>query len=214
MSLSYQIYILFYRFFCIIFKKTHFSLLLSKFLVEYLFERMIKLQLQNVCLDDFNDIYDLMEFSFPKSELLGKEVHYQNFQRPDFYGKKYEDEKGLAAFIIGYQEEQYLFLEYFAVRADLRQHGIGSQFLKTLINQESHQNIYLEVELPETEIAKRRIGFYQRQGFLLNTCDYKMPTLDNGYGGCPLYVMSYPNTIKPEDFPNIKESFYKKIYRV
>lgn len=172
------------------------------------------MQLQNVRLDDFDAIYDLMEQAFPKTELLGKEIHYQNFQRMDFFGKKYEDEKGLAAFIIGYQEDQYLFLEYFAVREDLRQHGIGSKFLKALITVTSNQPIYLEAELPQTEISKRRIGFYERQGFQLNTYDYQMPLFDNGYGGSPLYIMSYPNQIKQEDFPSLKESFYKKIYRV
>ncbi|MBR7146301.1 MAG: GNAT family N-acetyltransferase, partial [Oscillospiraceae bacterium] len=52
----------------------------------------------------------------------------------------------------------------FAVREDCRGSGIGSELLDELIGTLPHP-ICLEVEPPETEIAKRRIAFYERNGF-------------------------------------------------
>ena len=50
-------------------------------------------------------------------------------------------------------------------------HPTVMQQLQELMTQQS-KRICLEVELPETELAIRRIRFYERNGLYLNSYDY------------------------------------------
>ena len=49
----------------------------------------------------------------------------------------------------------------------------------------------LEAELPETELAARRIGFYERHGFTVNAdYSYFQPALAPGGSPIPLYLLT------------------------
>ena len=50
--------------------------------------------------------------------------------------------------------------------------------------------ICLEVELPETEMAARRIGFYERNGFYYNDYFYMQPPIAEGRNAIPLRLMT------------------------
>ena len=172
-----------------------------------------KMDLQKITLDDFEEVYQLLQNTFPKEELQPKDRHYQIFQRPDFYGQAIKENGKIQALLLGYHRPQFLFLEFFAVDKALRGHGMGQKILTEIISQ-SDLPVILEVEPPETEIARRRIGFYERCGFQLNDYPYTLPILGEGFGGCPLMIMSYPEAIKAADFPQIKEQLYHDIYGV
>lgn len=161
-------------------------------------------------INDFDTFYPLLQSTFPKEELLPKEMHYQLFQRPDFFGRQYDD---FSAFVIGYQLKEFLFIELYMVQDHLRGQGIGSEFLETILKA-SKTPVILEVELPTDDMTKRRIQFYQRLGFHLNTFDYKMPQFENNHGGIPLYIMSYPNTLSETDFLYYKKKIYQDVYLV
>ena len=54
-----------------------------------------------------------------------------------------------------------LFLEHFAVNPALRSQGLGGRILEELKKQ-TDCPLVLEAELPETDWARRRLGFYAR----------------------------------------------------
>jgi hypothetical protein len=59
--------------------------------------------------------------------------------------------------------------------------------------------ILLEVELPTSSINKRRIKFYERIGFKLNTHYYEIPAIRENHSALQLLLMSYPNKITTEE---------------
>ena len=71
----------------------------------------------------------------------------------------------IKAFITVWKFEDFAFIEHFAVNPFYRNQGLGSLILHEILNLLQCQ-ICLEVELPKTDFAKRRIGFYERNGFL------------------------------------------------
>ncbi len=166
------------------------------------------MQLKKFDYSSFDTFYPFLKTAFPAEELLPEHLHRQIFNQPNFYGRQYNN---FEAFIIGYQFSDYLFFELYMVQEHLRGKGVGSTFLKTIIK-EATTPIILEVELPTTDIAKRRIGFYKRLGFHLNTQDYKMPLFDNKHGGVPLYLMSYPNKLTQEEFEYYSNHIHKYVY--
>ena len=70
----------------------------------------------------------------------------------------------------------------------------------------------LEVELPETEMAQRRIGFYQRLGFILNEFPYWQPSMQEGQPSIPLKIMSWPKALSQEQFTPWQQQIYQDVY--
>ena len=71
----------------------------------------------------------------------------------------------------------------------------------------------LEVELPDTETAKRRIGFYERNGFFLNRYPYEQPPLSKGADRIPMYVMTAGRPVGEEEFESLRRLVYASVYR-
>lgn len=168
------------------------------------------MKLETFTIDDFDTFYPLLKTSFPENELLPQQIHQKLFSQPTFFGKQFQH---FSAFVIGYQLETYLFLELFMVQEHLRNQGIGKLFLTQIIK-EANTPILLEVEHPTDDLSKRRIQFYERLGFHLNICDYKMPHFDNNHGGVPLYLMSYPNQLTQNEIEYYKKRIHQDVYLV
>ncbi len=170
------------------------------------------MQILEIKNNDFEEIYSLVRTTFPKEECYPYDYHYKALMRPSFFGRKLVLDNKIKAFVTGFQQKNYLFLDYFAVDKNLRGQGIGGKFLKKVI--ESVQcPVILEVELPETEMAKRRIVFYERLGFQLNTYPYRMPLIAEGFGDTPLYIMSYPLALAKKEFDILSQDIYCHVYQ-
>lgn len=176
--------------------------------------KMKRSNLKRINKEDFSSFFELMEKSFPSTERrscedqrnLFKENSYKVFGHKDSNGK-------VVAFIATWEFEDFIFIEHFAVHSKMRCNGIGSVMLKELLN-EYKKPIFLEVEEPETDIAERRIRFYKRLGFNLNSFDYLQPPLQKHHEFLPLKVMSYPSKVNVEKFKNFKNQVYEKVYKV
>ena len=66
----------------------------------------------------------------------------------------------------------------------------------------------MEVEIPEEEMAKRRINFYQRQGFSLWEKPYQQPPYKAGDNYLPMLIMAYGDIECGKDFDLVKEHIY------
>lgn len=108
----------------------------------------------------------------------------------------------------------FLYVEHFAISNALRNRGYGQQALERL--KEVWQGmIVLEVEEPTDEITRRRIGFYQRQGFTLKAYPYQQPPYREGDDWFPMKLM----TLRAEEFSPathelVKKTLYKQVYGI
>ena len=142
----------------------------------------------------FDEIYQIMENSFPQDE-----------RRP------YNEQRHLLGFLAIWDTPSLCFIEHFAVNPLYRNQGLGASMLQELIDHQSKQ-ICLEVELPETELAIRRIHFYERNGLYLNSYSYTQPALSAGQQAIPLYLMTSGHTLEPSEFATIQKEIMQYVY--
>ena len=164
---------------------------------------------------DFDGIYALMETSFPSDERRKREGQAALFNDEKYriYTVKDENGKQVLGFLAIWEFEKWVYVEHFAVSPALRGKGLGSRMLAELTAL-TDKKICLEVELPQTDTAKRRIGFYERNGFKLNRYEYVQPAMEEGKNPVPLYIMTYGCNINETEFNNIREKLYRYVYKV
>lgn len=162
---------------------------------------------------DFDAIYDLMEKSFPIEEYRTYEEQKELLHNPVYsIYVLYNESQEIKAFIAVWEFEEFAFIEHFAVNPEHRNSGIGAYMLNELVEQLG-KTICLEVEPPETEMARRRIGFYQRNNFYLNEYPYIQPSISQGKKPIPLILMTSCSKVDEDRFNRIKGTLYKKVYK-
>jgi hypothetical protein len=92
-----------------------------------------------------------------------------------------------------------------------RNKGYGEKVLKH-ITQSVELPIILEVEMPDDETSKRRIGFYERCGFVLHTNPYIQPPYRAKDEPLPMYLMTYGKLDMEKKYQQIKERIYQEVY--
>ena len=70
----------------------------------------------------------------------------------------------------------------------------------------------LEVELPEDEITRRRVGFYRRHGLALNERFYQQLPLRDGDSPTPMFLMSFPCPLTDAEFVRVRREIYRHVY--
>lgn len=163
---------------------------------------------------EFNKIFALMKESFPESERrtyagqkqLLADPHYRLITETD-------NNNQIVAFLAAWEFPLFRFVEHIAVDPILRGSGVGGKML-TVYMKESKKPILLEVEYPDTELAQRRIGFYERLGYHLNSFEYVQPPLHMEQDNLPLKIMSYPQLLTNEEFILYREILYRSVYKI
>ena len=160
----------------------------------------------------FEDFYDIMVSSFPKEERRTKQGFLSLVKTSERY-KIYalSDGEKLVAFFSVWEFDNFTFGDHFAVCEAMRNKGIGAELLKKLLS-DCRLPFILEAELPDCEIARRRQGFYVRNGFKVNPFPYLLPPMQEGCKPVPMHVLSYPKFLVKSEFKAIKETLYKEVY--
>lgn len=162
---------------------------------------------------DFDKIYALMDLSFPVDEHRPYEGQKALLKRPFYqlYGAKEGEE--IRGFLAVWEFEEMVYVEHFAVNPTFRNGGMGASMLRELETM-LQKRICLEVEYPENEMAIRRIGFYERNGFSLNEYPYIQPALAEGQNEIPLKIMTTGGTVDPEEFERLKALLYRHVFGI
>lgn len=163
--------------------------------------------LQRINETDFPEIYRIMQASFSDDEYRPYDEQLALFEEPE-YRIYYMP----AGFLAVWEFESFIYIEHFAVDPSLRNSGTGSAMLKELVKQ-YQKPICLEVELPEDELTRRRIGFYERNGFVFNEYPYIQPPISKGKSPVPLRIMTYGEAITRETFEAMKNVLYRSVYK-
>ena len=163
--------------------------------------------LQRINETNFPEIYRIMQASFSDDEYRPYDEQLALFEEPEsriYYMP--------AGFLAVWEFESFIYIEHFAVDPALRNSGTGSAMLQELVKQ-YQKPICLEVELPEDELTRRRIGFYERNGFVFNEYPYIQPPISKGKSPVPLRIMTYKSEITREEFQKMKEILYRRVYK-
>ena len=79
--------------------------------------------------------------------------------------------------------------------------------------EEKNRPMVLEVEVPEDDLARRRIGFYERHGLVYNDYPYLQPPLRKGNELLPLRLMTKPTAIDETTYERYKKRMYAVVYK-
>lgn len=161
---------------------------------------------------DFGQLYHILVESFPPEELRSKQEHAALLDHPDYRVWAYYGGQQLQGFLTVWSLRDFAFIEHFAVRAECRNSGLGSKLLQAL-SQKLGKRLCLEAELPETDLAKRRLDFYRRNGFAVNEYPYLQPALEAGKSPVPLYILTTDGSVSKEEFKTLVTDIYKTVYK-
>ena len=164
---------------------------------------------------DFESIYEIMEQSFPKEEYRTKQKQKELFNVKEYNVLGEKKDGKLLGFITVWDFEEFYYVEHFAIAKQNRNLGLGSKMLQEIKEIYTlNKPFILEVEPPEDELTKRRVAFYQRNGYKYNDYYYVQPSMAKGRREIPLKILSSPNSITEEQFKMARDTLYKKVYKI
>lgn len=125
------------------------------------------------------------------------------------------DDGSLVGFITCWAFDGFYYVEHFATDVSARNQGYGGRIMALLQERMGGKPIVLEVEMPEDDLTRRRVAFYERQGFRLwKENDYLQPPYRTGDAPLPMRLMAWGNLNQDTDFTRVKNAIYSAIYGV
>lgn len=162
-------------------------------------------------MSEFQKIWKIYEESFPKSERRNLALQKEVLKNPRYHLRPLYEGKLLIGFLATWGLNEFIFIEHYAIDKKYRAQGYGKKFLRNFLKS-TDKSIILEVEKPETMIAKKRILFYKKLHFHCNPFDYVQPPYEENQEPVPLLLMTYPDPISQDAFKNIKNKLYQEVY--
>jgi GNAT superfamily N-acetyltransferase len=170
------------------------------------------MQLKRLDEGSFDRFLAIMECSFPRDERREAAEQRALLTNPAYTPLLVCDEAGtILGFITLWDVGDYAFVEHFAVAPEYRNRGLGAQILRLTVEQTA-KPLCLEVEPPLTEIARRRIAFYERNGFVLNDYPYEQPAYTPDRASVPLLIMTLDGGIDRKTFEQVRTALYRRVY--
>ena len=176
------------------------------------------LHLKNITTDHsfYQNAEALLHESFPPEERRDESLQRQYTDHHPMFNTLLitDDEKSepFIGVITIWDFGSFIFAENFATTPACRNQGYGKRIMEKLLEQAEGRLVVLEVERPEDEMSKRRIGFYQRCGFKLCLEAYMQPPYHPGDELLPLYIMYHGAEDITDNFQHIKATIYKEVY--
>lgn len=152
--------------------------------------------------------------SFPESERRDfKSVKQLLQENPLFTMHILFKDNQYAGFITSWLFPDFIYVEHFAIDESARNGGIGGKAMQHFLETSAYP-VVLEVELPEDEMSRRRIGFYERLGFRLDDHAYHQPPYGPDRPWIDLRLMTYGDIDLNQMFETVKDYLYRDVYQV
>ena len=162
----------------------------------------------------YDFVINLLVNSFPKEEYRDlDELEMFIEMKKDFYFNAILSDDQPVGLFSYWDLGNFYYAEHFAIDSTLRNGGYGKSSLEAICSV-LHKPVILEVERPDTEMAQRRINFYERLGFKLWDNDYLQPPYRKGDEYLPLYLMSYGVIDADKEYEDVKDKIYTEVYQV
>lgn len=162
----------------------------------------------------FDAVYEIMKESFPRDEFRSYEGQKALLERSDYHLKTYEQEGKLLGFCAYYVFEKFLYIEHLACTPLSRGLGIGTKLVQDILSEAGNHPVILEVEPPVDKVTKRRVGFYERLGFVLNLYPHYQPPLNPTTDMVELKIMSSFKALKEEEQKAYRRILNQRVYGV
>ncbi len=146
---------------------------------------------------EFDTVWGAMTEAFPPAERRDHAAAKALLQNPHFQIYHVVPDDAPVGFITLWQLSTCLFAEHLCIYSAHRNGGYGAAVLRYL--KETYPRIVLECEHPAGEMAARRLGFYERNGFCRNDLIYHQPAYRAGEPDLPLLLLSYPSPLADPD---------------
>lgn len=146
------------------------------------------------CADSlFAVCFSLYETSFPVWERRGLAEQLRLLAEPDYHCEAVTADGTFVGLLCWWALDTGCYVEHLATAPALRGHGLGAEIMRAM--QARHTSMVLEIDPPEDEISRRRLGFYQRLGFVVNDYDYRQAAYRLGMEDVPLRLLSWPEML-------------------
>ena len=162
---------------------------------------------------DYAYMEALLVDSFPREERRDMEQQRLNCRENSrFHPMLICDGEVRIGLINYWQLGDMAYIEHFATSPDMRGKGYGRMALEELGRLLGR--IVLEVEMPESDLAQRRIGFYRRCGFSLCCQTYRQPPYREGDGWLPMLLMFRGEDDMDGVFAPVRDEIHSIVYGV
>ncbi|RYU93799.1 GNAT family N-acetyltransferase [Emticicia agri] len=159
--------------------------------------------------EEWEFIYKQYCQTFPIDERRNAEQFYQLFcnEHTRIFG--IDANENAMGYFVTWPMSNFLFVEFFEIYQIFRSTGLGARALEELKKQ--YKVLVLETEPPAMgSIAKKRIEFYERNGFYIADPDYIQPAYDATKNSINLYLMATDAI----EVNAVKTEIYRKVYKV
>ena len=155
-------------------------------------------------------IFSRYEKTFPEDERRSKEQFLDLAENPDVFVFLIKNEDETIGYCVIWELSNFYFLEHFEVFEEFRNQKFGEKILESL--QEKFEKMILETE-PDSlsEIAARRLQFYQRNGFEIVEKNYLQPSYGEGKSSLHLFLMA---NFEPENVETLIQEIHKIVYQI
>ena len=154
------------------------------------------------------EILEAYTQSFPEDERRSEEQFCELFTKPDCRVISICAENERIGYMIIWQLEGFAFLEHFEVYSRYRNRKFGAVILSELHT--VYPKVILESEPDtESELAARRLKFYERNRFSVILRDYTQPSYGPGKKPVRLFLLADFAVNDPE---NISQKIHGKVY--
>lgn len=159
----------------------------------------------------FEKAWKLYLDSFPEIERRTLEEQEEILTDKNFKMTCYVEDEVLISIVFYWKISSYTFLEHFAVNSELRGQSFGSKILQKFINDK--KNIVLEIEPIVDEITQKRLKFYKKFGFVVNTHEHLQIPFRESAKELKLLLMSQEKTLSQQEYKVFYESMKKSLKR-
>lgn len=155
-------------------------------------------------------VWDIYQKSFPPTEMRTL-TNLKNILQGDHCRLvSYNDGDSVVGFILFWEYEHFIYIEFFATNPEMRNSGMGSYILRDFISEQT-KTIILEIDQISNDISRRRCGFYQREGFILNSFTHTPPAYNNKNVNLDMHIMVYGREITQQEYDNFNKILIQEI---
>jgi GNAT superfamily N-acetyltransferase len=157
----------------------------------------------------FSTLDALYARAFPWHEQREAEAKLQALGNPHYALEAWFDDGVFIGLSGCWQFTGYSYIEHLAIDDTLRSRGYGKQLLAQILTRAPLT--ILEIDPLTTEIAHKRLRFYQSMGFHANAWAHRHPTYHQGIADHELVVLSYPQPIDEAQYQRFAEDLGSEV---
>lgn len=157
------------------------------------------------------EVREIYESAFPEDERREWAQLLTLITNPAFRFNLIFSEQILIGLISLWNFEEFVFIEHFAIRDSERGKGYGTEVIQNIISMAIP--VVLEVEEPLSEMAIKRIRFYERLHFTVSQGEYFQPPYSKDKQMVKMLLMSYPQKLLAANFESTKKLIHEHVYK-